>query len=136
MLQNHPIRIEGVKVQNRSCQRRGGLLRVAASSNNSFYQEVFNEWLNLHRPCLFSTEVVSEKGKIKKVYKHRDVKTSLECLVLLNESGLVAFKSATTLDSLLSKANEKTDLQAAQEMQKAKAELFAMFNKPERMKQN
>ena len=33
MLQNHPIRIEGVKVQNKSCQRRGELLRVAASSN-------------------------------------------------------------------------------------------------------
>ena len=35
MLQNHPIRIEGVKVQNKSCQRRGELLRVAASSNMS-----------------------------------------------------------------------------------------------------
>jgi len=35
MLQNHPIRIEGVKVQNKSCQRRGELLRVAASSTPS-----------------------------------------------------------------------------------------------------
>ena len=103
---------------------------------NSFYQEVFNEWLNLHRPCLFATEVVSEKGKIKKVYKHRDAKTPLECLVLLNEQGLVTFKSSTMLDCLLSKASEKTDLQAAQEMQKAKAELFAMFNKPERKRQS
>jgi CheY-like chemotaxis protein len=36
MLQNHPIGIEGVKVQNRSSQPaqcRGALLRVAASSN-------------------------------------------------------------------------------------------------------
>ena len=33
---------------------------------NAFYQEVFNDWLNLHRPCLFATAVVRDKGKIKK----------------------------------------------------------------------
>jgi hypothetical protein len=63
---------------------------------------------------------------------HKDAKTPLECLVLLNEAGLVTFKSAATLDGLLNKAKERTDLQAAQEMQKAKADLFAMFNKPGR----
>jgi hypothetical protein len=102
---------------------------------NTFYQDVFNGWLNSHRPCLFATEVVSDKGKIKKVYKHKDTKTPLECLVLLNEAGLVAFKSATMLDSLRVTAKEKTDLQAAKEMQKAKADLFAMFNKPGRKSQ-
>ena len=99
---------------------------------NAFYQEVFNGWLNMHRPCLFATEVVSDKGKVKKVYKNKDAKTPLECLVLLDKSGLVNFKSATTLQSLLDQAKEKTDLQAAQEMQKAKAELFALFNKSAR----
>lgn len=95
---------------------------------NAFYQEVFNDWLNMHRPCLFATEVVSDKGKVKKVYKNKDAKTPLESLVLLDKTGLVKFKSATTLQSLLAKAKEKTDLQAAQEMQKAKAQLFALFN--------
>ncbi len=33
MLQNHPNRIEGAKVQGKSCQGAGRLLRVAASSN-------------------------------------------------------------------------------------------------------
>ncbi len=33
MLQNHPIGIEGVSVQNESRQDGGDLLRVAASSN-------------------------------------------------------------------------------------------------------
>jgi hypothetical protein len=97
---------------------------------NAFYQEVFNGWLNLHRPCLYATEVVSDKGKIKKVYRHKDTKTPLECLVLLDAAGLVTFKSATTLKSLLTRAKEQSDLQAAQEMQKAKAALFAMFNRP------
>jgi transposase InsO family protein len=99
---------------------------------NAFYQEVFNDWLNLHRPCLFATEVVSDKGKIKKVYKNKDAKTPLECLVLLDKTGLVSFKSATVLHSLLEKAKEKTDLEAARGMQKAKAQLFALFNRPGR----
>ena len=102
---------------------------------NAFYEGVFNSWLNLHRPCLFATEIVSEKGKIKKVYRNEDAKTPLERLVLLNGKGLVTFKSGITLADLLAKATEKTDLQAAQEMQKAKADLFALFNKPKRKQQ-
>ena len=95
---------------------------------NDFYQQTFNPWLNLHRPCLFATEVVSDKGKIKKVYKHADVKTPLACLVLLSERKLVTFKVGITLTSLQAQAMEKTDLQAAQEMQQAKAALFARIN--------
>jgi hypothetical protein len=99
---------------------------------NAFYEGVFNSWLNLHRPCLFATEIVSEKGKIKKVYKHENVKTPLECLGQLGEKGLVKFKAGITLEDLLAKAIEKTDLEAAQEMQQAKAELFELFNKHRR----
>ncbi len=102
---------------------------------NAFYEGVFNSWLNLHRPCMYATEIVSDKGKIKKVYKHEDVKTPLECLVLLNEKDLVTFKAGITLEDLLAQASEKTDLQAAQEMQKAKAELFELFNKHRRKQQ-
>ena len=59
----------------------------------------------------------------------------LECLVLLNEKGLVTFKAGITLEDLLAQASEKTDLQAAREMQQAKADLFALFNKPKRKQQ-
>lgn len=102
---------------------------------NAFYEGVFNSWLNMHRPCMYATDIVSEKGKIKKVYKHEDVKTPLECLVLLTEKGLVKFKVGITLEYLLAKAKEKPDLQAAQEMQKAKTELFELFNKTKRKQQ-
>lgn len=98
---------------------------------NEFFANTFNSWLNMHRPCLFATEVISDKGKIKKVYKHADVKTPLECLVVLSEKRLVTFKKGITLKDLHSQSRAKTDLQAAQEMQAAKAQLFAMFNKPE-----
>ena len=96
-----------------------------------FFSNTFNSWLNMHRPCLFATEVVSDKGKIKKVYKHADVKTPLECLAALSKKRLVTFKKGTTLKALEAQSRQKTDLQAAQEMQTAKAQLFAMFNKPE-----
>lgn len=33
---------------------------------NAFYEGVFNSWLNLHRPCLFATEVVCDKGRLKR----------------------------------------------------------------------
>ncbi len=98
---------------------------------NDFFKQTFNSWLNLHRPCLFATEVVSDKGKIKKLYKHADVKTPLECLAQLSTKRLVTFKSGITLKALQAQARQKTDLQAAQEMQAAKAALFASFNKPE-----
>ena len=99
---------------------------------NAFYQEMFNPWLNLHRPCMFATETISPKGKIIKRYKHEEVKTPLECLAQLCEKGLVTLKQGTTLKALQVLAKSKTDLAAAQEMQRAKSELFASFVKPKR----
>jgi hypothetical protein len=101
--------------------------RKHAQPINTFYQECFNPWLNLHRPCMFATSKINAKGKIVKVYKHKDVKTPLEALVLLNKLGLVKFKTQTMLTDLLAQAKQKTDLAAAQEMQQAKRELFASF---------
>jgi len=99
---------------------------------NIFYQECFNPWLNLHRPCMFATALANAKGKVVKVYKHKDVKTPLEALVLLNKLGLVQFKTETMLADLLVQAKQQTDLAAAQEMQQAKHALFASFEKQKR----
>jgi transposase InsO family protein len=99
------------------------------------YQEKFNPWLNVHRPCLFATEVVGAKGKIIKRYKHEDVKTPLACLEILDARGLVKFKSGETLQQLQAQAEAQTDLPAAQQMQQAKADLFELFNKPRSRRQ-
>lgn len=103
-----------------------------AKAINAFYQETFNPWLNLHRPCLFATEISSPKGKIIKRYKHADVKTPLECLALLSEKNLVVLKQGATLEALQVQAKSQTDLAAAQSMQHAKRELFAGFVTPKR----
>ena len=66
-----------------------------AARINAFYQQTFNPWLNLHRPCMYATEVISPKGKIVMRYQHEDVKTPLECLVMLCQNGLVTLKKAS-----------------------------------------
>ena len=97
---------------------------------NAFYKKTFNPWLNLHRPCLFATEIVSPKGKVIKRYRNQDVKTPLACLAQLSAKGLVRFKTGITLHDMQAQANAQTDLAAAQAMQQAKADLFTLFNKP------
>jgi len=99
---------------------------------NAFYVETFNPWLNLHRPCLFATSVTNAKGKIIKRYRHKDVKTPLECLAQLSANNLAAFKPGISLAALQAQAKSQTDLAAAQAMQRAKSELFASFAKPKR----
>ena len=99
---------------------------------NSFYQETFNPWLNLHRPCLYATSVTNAKGKIVKRYRHEDVKTPLESLVQLAASNLVTFKPGSSLTALQAQAKSQTDLAAAQTMQRAKSALFASFAKSKR----
>jgi len=99
---------------------------------NAFYQETFNPWLNLHRPCLFPTSVTNAKGKIVKRYRHEDVKTPLECLTQLAAKKLVTFSPGVTLAALMMQARLQTDLVAAQAMQRAKSDLFASFAKPRR----
>ena len=101
-----------------------------ANPINEFYQAVFNPWLNLHRPCMFASDVVSPKGKVIKRYRHADVKTPLACLTELCDKGLARLKAGTTLLALQALADAQTDLAAAQAMQRAKAALFEMFNKP------
>lgn len=99
---------------------------------NAFYQETFNPWLNLHRPCLFATSITNAKGKVVKRYRHEDVNTPLECLARLSAQELVTFRDGITLAALQTQAKSQTDLAAAQAMQRAKAALFSRFIKSRR----
>ena len=103
--------------------------RHFAAPINLFYEDSFNPWLNLHRPCLFAVETVNAKGKISKRYPRNQVKTPLEALALLNEKGRVKFKPGQSLQVLQAKAYAQTDLEAAEAMQRAKLALFASFER-------
>lgn len=110
----------------------GHIPKKHAQAINNFYQKCFNPWLNLHRPCMFATNKISPKGKVVKVYKNDDVKTPLEALVLLEKQGLATLKTKSILTEILVQAQNKTDLAAAQEMQREKSKLFAGFTDQKR----
>ena len=98
--------------------------REYASLINRFYKEHFNGYLNYHRPCGFATEVISEKGKIKKIYDHyltpfEAFKGHLHAEKFLEEG--------VSMEKLEKIANEKSDNECATLMQKAKQELFKSF---------
>lgn len=79
---------------------------------------------------MFASEIVSPKGKVIKRYRHEDVKTPLACLRQLCDKGLARLKAGTTLPARQALAEAQTDLAAAQQVQRAKAELFELFKKP------
>lgn len=102
---------------------------VFAAPINVFYVETFNPWLNLHRPCLFATEEIGKKGKIIKRYDPKGAMTPLEKLAQLAAQKKVTFKKGYSLKALQNVALQQTDLEAAQQMQRAKAALFEGFQK-------
>ena len=101
--------------------------RHFAEPINVLYQDTFNPWLNLHRPCMFAVETVDAKGKISKRYPRNQVKTSLEALALLDEKGRVKFKPGQSVKAVQATAKAHTDLAVAEAMQRAKLALFATF---------
>lgn len=90
---------------------------------NEFYFDIFNEYLNFHRPCAFATAVTDKKGKIKKVYKQEDYMTPYEKLKsLLNSKSYL--KTGVTFDDLDKISKRKTDNQIAEEIQNKRYQLF------------
>jgi hypothetical protein len=91
-----------------------------------FYERYFNPYLNFHRPCGVPEQVVDARGKSGRVY--RWYATSWEIPRQL--PGLAGhLKEGVTTGELEQKAGARADTQAAEEMQKAKAELFAGFHR-------
>ena len=90
---------------------------------NDFYFDIFNEYLNFHRPCGFATEIVDKKGKIKKVYKEKDYMTPYEKLKSLPNYQLY-LKVGITIEMLDKIAKRKTDNEIAREVQDSRYKLF------------
>jgi hypothetical protein len=95
-----------------------------AAAVEAFYEEHLNPYLNFHRPCGVPEEVVSAKGKVKRVY--RWYATPWEILRQL--PGLAGhLKSDVTVRDLEREARAKTDTAAGAAMQAAKVKLFGSF---------
>ncbi len=92
---------------------------------NIYCREYLNPFLNFHRPCLFATEVADPKkpGRIKRVYRPKDAMTPLDKLASL--PGAAKFlREGVTLEDLHQLARALTDMQAAEELNEARAALF------------
>lgn len=95
---------------------------------NGFYRDCFNDYLNYHRPCGFSTVTVDEKGKRRK--KYETYQTPYERLKLIENAGQY-LREGITFDLLDKIAVSQTDNDYAKKMQKEKTKLF---NELERLK--
>lgn len=87
---------------------------------NNFYADYFNVYLNYHRVCLYATDYIDKRGKIRKKYNQTFVPyerfKSLENAEQYLKSGI----SFAELDVI---AYALSDNQFAEMMQKAKSEL-------------
>ena len=96
-----------------------------AARFNTFCLEYLNPFLNFHRPCLFATDKPDPKkpGRIKRVYRAKDAMTPLDKLASLPEAAKF-MREGITLKDLHELATALTDVQAAEELNEARAALF------------
>lgn len=94
-----------------------------ATAINRFYTEVFNPYLNFHRPCYFAVDKMDAKGKIRKTYPHKQITTPWERLKSLPNYE-THLKLGITSQELENTANAMSDNQAAEQVQKARTRLF------------
>jgi transposase InsO family protein len=92
-----------------------------ASAIGAFYEEHFNPYLNFHRPCGVPERVTDAKGKETRVY--RWYATPWEILRQLPDLAR-HLKEGITIQMLDQQARAKSDLAFAEQMRKAKGELF------------
>lgn len=93
-----------------------------------FYQDHFNPYLNLHRPCAQADVETDEKGRQRRRY--RRYQTPLETLLRL-ENPAQHLRPGITFEMLDHQARQHSDTEAARRMQEAKRKLFASFRTEE-----
>jgi len=85
----------------------------------TFFTSQFNPYLNFHRPCGFAVLVKGSRGRIQRRYPADDYRTPFEKLCSL-ENWQQYLKPGTTEAFLRSQAMQRSDTEAAKQMQKAK----------------
>lgn len=95
-----------------------------ADAINTFYREEFNPYLNFHRPCGHAEIVTGAKGRQRRVYSW--FATPWEALRRL--PGLAScLRPDVTQEQLEAQARQRSDVEAAVQMQDRKRALFATF---------
>jgi len=95
---------------------------------NEFNRDFFNPYLNFHRPCFFPVSVIDPKGRIKKTYPYREVRTPYERLKSLPKAESY-LRLGVTFEKLETIANQMSDNQFAERMVKARSNLFQQISR-------
>jgi transposase InsO family protein len=104
----------------------GHIASAHAETFDRFYRQHFNPYLNFHRPCGVPEVVADAKGKQKRVY--RWYATPWEILRQLPDLA-AHLRPEFTVEQLAAQARQRSDTQAAQQMQEAKRKLFASLSR-------
>ena len=95
---------------------------------NAFLRDFLSPFLNHHRACLFAVEVEESNGRRRRKYPQELVMTPYEKLRSLPAAdGFL--KPGITFEQLDAVAHAATDLEAAQEVQRARKALFRLVAK-------
>lgn len=87
--------------------------------------EHLNPFLNLHRPCLFGTEVPdpNKPGRTRRIHRREDIMTPLDKLTSLPNAQQF-LREGVTLQDLQQQARALTDVQAARRLRAAREALM------------
>lgn len=92
-----------------------------AKEINNFYREYLNPHLNFHRHCAYPTEYIDERGKVRKAYETY----MTPCQKLLSMPNVGEYlKPDITKQFLMQEQMKMSHVEAAKNLQKAKAKLF------------
>ena len=95
-----------------------------AQAIQRFYAAHLNPYLNYHRPCAQADIAVDDKGRQRRFY--RRYQTPLETLLALPHAAQY-LRDGLTVATLQRIAAARSDTEAAQQMQRAKQQLFQQF---------
>ncbi len=98
-----------------------------AEKINKFNISALNPYVNYHRPCLYPTIVIDNKGKEKKKYKYKDMMTPYEKFKSIPNAAQY-LKKDITFSQLDDIANKMTDNEAADYLQQQRDLLFRQVN--------
>jgi transposase InsO family protein len=102
-----------------------------AAEVNAFCREYLNPYVNFHRPCFFPVSITDEKGKTRKQYHLKDMRTPYEKLKSLPNAEAF-LKSGITFAELDRTATALTDNAAARQLNEARKRLFQTINRRSR----
>ena len=102
--------------------------QACAELLNGYHKNYLNPYINFHRPCFFPVSVVDHKGKIRKTYLYKMVRTPYERLKSLPQAESY-LRPGVTFEKLEIMANQMSDNQFAERMVNARSNLFKQISR-------